>query len=95
MVSKTGLLIELQMTKKKESAVSDWTKHVLLSMISHSDGFSPAEPSGCHFMRNAASDWLSLYSKWWVMTGLTFYSEQQALIGEGTDTGPDLISSRP
>lgn len=67
-------------------------------MISHSEGSGPTEPtepSGCHFMQNAACDWMPFYSKWWALNGLTFYSEQQALIGEGADTGPGLISSRP
>lgn len=57
-------------------------------MISHSD--APAESSGCHFKQNTSSDWLLFLSKLWTLTGLTFYSEQQALIGDGADTGADF-----
>lgn len=62
-------------------------------VISYSKGSGPTEPSGCHFMQNAACDWLSFYFKWWALTGLTFYSEQQALIGEEANTGHGLIFS--
>lgn len=42
------------------------------------------------FHTKTYSDWLLFYCKWWTLTGSTFYPEQQALIGEGADTGTDF-----
>lgn len=46
-----GSLIELGLNKKKRKRKNqeDWTKHMCLPVISHSQ--VPAESSGCHFMR--------------------------------------------
>lgn len=42
------------------------------------------------FHTKTYSDWLLFYCKWWTLTGSTFYPEQQAVIGEGADTGTDF-----
>lgn len=80
---RTSSLIESSLPKPK----SAW-------FFFYSEGSGPTEPSACHFMQNAACDWLSFHFKWWALTGLTFCSEQQALIGEEANTRHGLISSR-